>query len=517
MVKNVNKNSNSNKKPAMALVLIIIIITSLSFVIMGTMRIVTSTHSKYSINKNETGTLNIKKVQGRYICYLYKKETDSDYGLYQQKIVYDKDGKVDRDNSDFNDVGSTVEKCTFQIPNGVSRLNFTLIGAGSDSIQQHFSSLKYQNAPDSNINFEDVYDIAENKFKEPYKVEISCHAKYDGDGYNNYEFVNENLSAMSDGTEINNFLGNTCKQKLNKIRNYLNCCSGGCVPDFDAELLNSKINDFCDVLNPFDSFSRNVTERVVLKLKSGDDTIWNTGDIGYEDNITKLLNNDIFKQSTANKRPICAYKPAYTLSATILGEPGDVVTFSLPASYFKDKDNPNELRKIVITKNFIGTPISDIKKRITKFSHNYFDSNGTVHNIYYETSSVKNSSSTQISLTCGTDSLKQNSENGKEAAYVLSNDFQLAQHRFDIHTGYEEVRVDGSLNYHPATLFGSTAAITSASVNSCQTSFQYSANNYKSDNPTVCRPSLGLSDPIPYDSVPTDKLKGAPGAIIIEW
>lgn len=521
---------NNHKKPAMALILIIIIITSITVVIMGTLKILTKTSGQYSIDRNATGVLNSRKAMGRYICFKYENR------LYQALVEYNSDGSI---MSQKVDAISSTDNCNFPIRTGVNQYRMTLIGGGAGGGQSSFGSI---------LNY-----IAPNPPKViPLEEEGNDKALFTG--VNGGEFNTDKYKADIYWEHIDSTLGNDCstdtyssdnkttselnsfivKKKLcysveSPNGNICNCYVNGDQPDSPGTLIYQT-----DATN----VSKNNYYRIkVYALDGGNSPIIDKKFEGQPDPQNfKGLFEPIFR-----KYNLCLYTPSVSYRSASSSAPGKVVQFVVTRA---ELDNT---QTFVICRdknqNNCNGSIGDGGKMNqqggeTTFKYNQKDSDGTLKLKEYTTGMAKAIDITpqDIDYNDISDQIAQGklfAEPGKDADYLLSEDFNLLQnpnYNFNLHSGY--VFEDESLHeadVKKATLFGSSGAITTPREINCtlDESKTYSLQNpqisegkpacttsgcatcFKTNGSSFCENSLNSS----FDY----KLEGAPGAIIIEW
>lgn len=115
--------NGKNKKEAAALVLLLIVLTTLAVMIASTMKILIGSDSRFSHNRNARGG-NSATTTGKFFCY--KKWENGEYKLYQKRVDYAADGSV----SSIQDSNKPVDKCEFEIPQGVKNYEVVIVAGG---------------------------------------------------------------------------------------------------------------------------------------------------------------------------------------------------------------------------------------------------------------------------------------------------------------------------------------------------------------------------------------------------
>ena len=131
-----------HKKKAVALVLVVMVITSLSLLVMGSVKVMTRNHVKYTTGYAKGGEINTNQSKGKFICYL-----DSNGRMQQILVKYKPNGELSttKNNSD--------TKCTFTIPKQANSFKITLIGGGGggaiSNANLNFNAFLQDNGEDS--------------------------------------------------------------------------------------------------------------------------------------------------------------------------------------------------------------------------------------------------------------------------------------------------------------------------------------------------------------------------------
>ena len=525
----------------MALILIIIIITSITVVIMGTLKILTKTSGKYSIDRNATGVLNSRKAMGRYICFKY------DNRLFQALVEYNSDGSIMNQKVD---AISTSDNCTFPIRTGVNQYRMTLIGGGAGGSQSSFGSILNYIAPTppilvpvSSTDNSDALFVGNNGAEfnnEHYRAEI----------YWTHETCSSSAKISSDGNDtgnLNSFISNPkiCFIDEHTGGNACKCYLKGEEPD--------------EYKNPRTQEEMNEIERLTLhKTTTQKSSYDEKKDIYYIQIFDRLLNDTVVISARYGGQPselnfismiqalyrtynLCRYTPSVTYRSASSAAPGKVVQFVVTKAELdntqtfvicRDK-NPNSCHGSIGDGGKMNQQGGE-----TTFRYNQKDSDGTIKLKEYTTGMAKAADITPQDIDYNeiSDQITQGklfAEPGKDADYLLSDDFNLLHnpdYNFNLHSGYVfEDEISHEADVKKATLFGSSGAITTPKEINCTLD---DSKTYRLQSPDIpsgvaacttsgclpCSKTNGSSFcENSLNSRFDEKLEGAPGAIIIEW
>ncbi|MBQ4646478.1 MAG: hypothetical protein IJB79_03935 [Candidatus Gastranaerophilales bacterium] len=148
---------NKRKKKAMALVLIVMVITTLSFVMMASVQVLTKSHTKYTTGMSKDGKINANQSKGRFLCYI-----DPNGVLKQVTVKYKTNGDID-ENPALNQTKDG--SCVFTIPKQANSFKITLIGGGGGGslpkAELNFNAPVEENGEDSIVVGENLTNFTE--------------------------------------------------------------------------------------------------------------------------------------------------------------------------------------------------------------------------------------------------------------------------------------------------------------------------------------------------------------------
>lgn len=417
----------------MALVLILVIIASLSVLVAGSIKVITSINPAYSVNRNKTAESG-SKITGKYICYKDAK----DGKLNQIRLDYNPDG-----SSDIKKL-SNLSKCEFEIPKGATGFDVYVVGAGDKGADSSYS-IKYSPANKISCNLS-LNKIVNDNQCESERLDvlkaINSFVEFTVTPYFYISSENENIECSPSKVKI---LLKILVQKYNtdiKLSTYL------------RSKLSSDNYSVVKTSTGYECVSDNEAKNYRYVIKSGKNYACSFSIDGNKKeelcNLDKPFSGAL--NSEINKITYVINKPSLDIEVGSAGDAGKVQYVKLKGNIFGDKNGSN---KIEISKNSIADG-SKVANGIssTKFTY-YYQSDAKTYKSRVITAA---SGDSQIGNSAAplkvTNESQLNSDLGQDGVipseYSVPSVFQLE----NLYPGYNDIQ-GNSLD---ATYFGASGA-----------------------------------------------------------